>query len=151
MSIYASGEDIGMTDRGDLDGTVRQYPGSSRWPGHHEARGWIGIASIPGYCVPGAPEEAEEATTVGEYLRLDIADRGDPISATVVLTEAAVLKLYHQLGEWLMIPKQKEAVVSILIGPDCRDGKHTACDGRAWNNETDQPADCGCTCHGGTT
>ncbi len=37
---------------------------------------------------------------------------------------------------------------SVHIGPDCRDGKHPACDGRAWDNETDQPADCGCTCHG---
>lgn len=41
----------------------------------------------------------------------------------------------------------QEETMTAHIGPDCRDGKHPACDGRAWNNETDQPADCGCTCH----
>ena len=108
MSIYASWEDLGMDDVGMLDGTVRAYAGSHLWPGRVEGNGHIGIAVIPGYCIPGAPEEAEEAGDVAEYLRLDVAGQGDMITSTVVLTEAAVLKLYHQLGEWLMIPKRKE-------------------------------------------
>lgn len=37
--------------------------------------------------------------------------------------------------------------VRSLTGPDCRDGKHPACDGRAWDNDVDALANCGCTCH----
>ncbi|SDG21439.1 protein of unknown function, partial [Cellulosimicrobium cellulans] len=33
------------------------------------------------------------------------------------------------------------------LNPDCRDGKHRACPGDAWDLDTDQPADCSCTCH----
>ena len=33
------------------------------------------------------------------------------------------------------------------IGPDCRDGKHPACDGRAWDDTTDDMTTCTCTCH----
>jgi hypothetical protein len=33
------------------------------------------------------------------------------------------------------------------VGPDCRDGKHRACRGDAWDTRTDQPAVCGCGCH----
>lgn len=31
--------------------------------------------------------------------------------------------------------------------PDCRDGKHHACAGDAWDEETDQPTRCACVCH----
>lgn len=34
------------------------------------------------------------------------------------------------------------------IGPDCRDNKHPACDGRALNTTTDDIEACGCYCHG---
>lgn len=33
------------------------------------------------------------------------------------------------------------------LNPDCRDGKHRACAGDAWDLDTDQPADCSCGCH----
>lgn len=36
------------------------------------------------------------------------------------------------------------------IGPDCRDGKHPACDGRALNTD-DDITDCECDCHKGGT
>jgi hypothetical protein len=101
VSIYASQPEIGMTEDGVLDGTVRAYAGSAIWPGRVEGNAWLGLAVIPGYCVPGAPEDAEVTTTVGEYLRLDVADRGDPIHSTVVLTVAAATALRDQLTEWI--------------------------------------------------
>ncbi|MEV4902375.1 hypothetical protein AB0K08_13660 [Citricoccus sp. NPDC055426] len=33
------------------------------------------------------------------------------------------------------------------LGPDCRDNKHPACDGRALNIITDEVTQCGCHCH----
>ena len=33
------------------------------------------------------------------------------------------------------------------INPDCRDGKHTACNRDAWHMELDVPAGCTCWCH----
>lgn len=33
------------------------------------------------------------------------------------------------------------------VNPDCRDDKHRACGGDAWDFDTDQPADCSCPCH----
>lgn len=33
------------------------------------------------------------------------------------------------------------------VGPDCRDGKHRACDGRALDVTTDQIVGCACPCH----
>jgi hypothetical protein len=46
-------------------------------------------------------------------------------------------------------PARIEAVTRDLprIGPDCRDGKHPACDGRAWGVEADTITDCECACH----
>lgn len=35
------------------------------------------------------------------------------------------------------------------MNPDCRDGKHDACNGDAWDNEADMPIWCGCWCHDG--
>lgn len=34
-----------------------------------------------------------------------------------------------------------------VFGPDCRDGKHPACDGRAWDDASDEVAACACRCH----
>lgn len=34
-----------------------------------------------------------------------------------------------------------------ILSPDCRDGKHTACIGDAWNNQTDEACTCECACH----
>ncbi|WP_136032493.1 hypothetical protein [Microbacterium sp. PF5] len=106
MSIYASKPEIGMTSHGVLDGTVRAYAGSGVWPGRVDGNAWVGLAVIPGYCVPGAPEDAECTSTVGEYLRLDVADRGDPIRTTVVLTVASATVLRDQLSEWIARPKE---------------------------------------------
>jgi hypothetical protein len=33
--------------------------------------------------------------------------------------------------------------------PDCRDGKHIACSGDAWDLSADAPTRCRCDCHGG--
>lgn len=33
------------------------------------------------------------------------------------------------------------------MNPDCRDGKHRACDGSGWDEEADQPIRCPCDCH----
>lgn len=35
----------------------------------------------------------------------------------------------------------------MYTNPDCRDGKHRACAGDAWDTETDQRVWCRCTCH----
>lgn len=37
---------------------------------------------------------------------------------------------------------------STVIGPDCRDGKHRACDGRGFDIVADEIITCVCTCHG---
>ena len=33
------------------------------------------------------------------------------------------------------------------ISPDCRDGKHLACTGDAWDRAADHETSCDCTCH----
>ena len=33
------------------------------------------------------------------------------------------------------------------IDPDCRDGKHAACIGSTWDDNTDRTVDCTCQCH----
>lgn len=33
------------------------------------------------------------------------------------------------------------------MNPDCRDGKHTASRGDAWDDTTDTETDCSCPCH----
>lgn len=39
--------------------------------------------------------------------------------------------------------------MSVLMNPDCLDGKHRACSGGGWCEDNDQPAPCPCECHGG--
>lgn len=41
--------------------------------------------------------------------------------------------------------------MSAAICPDCAYGKHAACQGDAWDHDTDQPAVCACWAdnHGG--
>ena len=34
------------------------------------------------------------------------------------------------------------------LDPDCVAGKHQACIGNAWDDENDEPCDCGCARHG---
>jgi hypothetical protein len=38
-------------------------------------------------------------------------------------------------------------IAASIVGPDCRDGKHAACIGDAWDDMTDAPAPCGCPSH----
>jgi hypothetical protein len=33
------------------------------------------------------------------------------------------------------------------LNPECAASKHAACFGDAWDHITDEPADCGCSCH----
>jgi hypothetical protein len=33
------------------------------------------------------------------------------------------------------------------LNPDCRGGKHAACSGTAWDDDTDQLTGCACDCH----
>lgn len=42
-----------------------------------------------------------------------------------------------------------DAVISGLpwLNPDCRQGKHRACRGDAWDDDRDEPTTCGCDCH----
>lgn len=39
------------------------------------------------------------------------------------------------------------ARMAAIRSADCRDGKHRACIGDAWDVENDIPADCTCACH----
>ena len=43
-------------------------------------------------------------------------------------------------SEWERLRRER-------VSPDCRDGKHRACVGDAWDVEADTPADCECDCH----
>lgn len=36
---------------------------------------------------------------------------------------------------------------SMATGPDCREGKHGACDGRGFDLVCDEVIDCACPCH----
>lgn len=40
-----------------------------------------------------------------------------------------------------------ENAMSVLVNPDCLDGKHRACSGDGWCEETDQAVPCPCDCH----
>jgi len=100
MSIYSSWPLIGADENEEADGTVLTYRSSAKFPAPDDLHTDIEIASIPAWCVPGHAD-AEDSTDLAEYLRLRVED------ADVVLSEAAVLKLYHQLGNWLMTPKRK--------------------------------------------
>lgn len=42
----------------------------------------------------------------------------------------------------------KRHPMATWLSPDCRDGKHTACIGDAWDSELDQLTECGCSHHG---
>lgn len=35
------------------------------------------------------------------------------------------------------------------MNPDCRDGKHAACNGDGWDYDADEPVRCRCACHAG--
>jgi hypothetical protein len=37
--------------------------------------------------------------------------------------------------------------MDMVLSPDCRDGNHTKCPGRAWNLILDDEVDCDCGCH----
>lgn len=37
------------------------------------------------------------------------------------------------------------------FSPDCREGKHLACDETAWDDEMDELCGCGCDCHAART
>lgn len=37
-----------------------------------------------------------------------------------------------------------------IPNPDCRDGKHTICDGHGWDVDADTAVRCPCVCHPGT-
>ncbi|MFJ4173375.1 hypothetical protein [Microbacterium sp. NPDC089696] len=100
MSIYSSRPLIGADENEEADGTVLVYGSSTKFPDPADLSTDIELASIPAWCVPGHAE-AEDSTDVAEYLRLRVED------SDVVLTDAAALKLYHQLGNWLMTPKRK--------------------------------------------
>lgn len=101
MSIYSSWPTVGLDHHDDPDGTVLAYTGSHRFPTPEDADATVDLGSIPAWCIPGHTDET--TTDVAEYLRLSAGD------TTVILTQTAALKLYHQLGEWLMTPKRKAA------------------------------------------
>lgn len=122
MSIWDSYPDLDEDDNGQLiPGThVRAF--IDDWGNHYptvdvEPHAEVTIATIVNHCVPGHEDDDEDPMIVGPWLRLDIyADEAvrcvdwnefvpDPRSASAVLNEAAVLALYHRLGNWLMAKK----------------------------------------------
>lgn len=107
MSIYASWPDIGLNEQEEPTGTVLAYLASHRYPHPSDGKAALGLAIIPGHCVPGH-EDDDTTAAVGEYLRLDVMEGAGPTSATVILTVAGAEALYHQLGDWLMMPKLTE-------------------------------------------
>jgi hypothetical protein len=101
MSIYASTDEIGMTDE-ETTGTVLQYHGSHIYPttDDHAA---IYLATIPGHCVPGHIDD--EWGPVGPFLRVSIAPEGLMIATDVLLTVAGAFELRNALDSWLEQPK----------------------------------------------
>lgn len=41
-------------------------------------------------------------------------------------------------------------MVALPLNPDCAAGKHHACRGDAWDDQTDEPTPCRCACHAPT-
>lgn len=37
--------------------------------------------------------------------------------------------------------------MAAALNPDCRDGKHRACSGTAWDFDADETVACACHCH----
>lgn len=35
----------------------------------------------------------------------------------------------------------------VVMNPECRDKKHSNCDGRGWDTGNDEPRPCPCRCH----
>jgi hypothetical protein len=52
-------------------------------------------------------------------------------------------------SEQLFIEHFREALSPVMetFSPDCKEGKHRACDGRAWDFENDHGCSCTCDCH----
>lgn len=119
-------------------GFSNHYPDLS---GDFELPAAIGLAHIAPWCVSGHDSGAEpdwicsacgkshemNEGEVGDWLRLSVHAaaglnfwakdaEGRPtrevVGADVVLDEAAVLRLYHDLGDWLMRPKVRSALVA---------------------------------------
>lgn len=109
MSIWGTFATIGEDDEGDTTGAIRDYREgqSNRYPNNTEASGSIYACHASWWCVPGWDAHRDDGTVddgaVGKWLRLSV-HRSDR-QASVYIDEAAVLDLYHRLGEWLMLPK----------------------------------------------
>lgn len=41
----------------------------------------------------------------------------------------------------------RQAMSGVMLSPDCRDAKHTACNGTGWDIAADQFDLCPCPCH----
>lgn len=54
---------------------------------------------------------------------------------------------FEEVGREVVQAQVNFARGSAPVGPDCRDGKHPACDGRALDAITDNITTCGCACH----
>lgn len=37
--------------------------------------------------------------------------------------------------------------MNLSLNPDCKGGKHPACNGDAWDFDMDEPTTCQCPCH----
>lgn len=44
-------------------------------------------------------------------------------------------------------PAELAGAGSVLINPECRDGKHRSCDHTGWDVDADRHTTCPCTCH----
>jgi hypothetical protein len=119
MSIYCSWEEIGESpdNWGEFTREVLTYEGSHVYPEPDKQRpATIGISHIPGFVwrehLPESRKDQDADGPLAPYLRVDIAAWSDEENrpmiddgAQCVLTQAGALKLYHQLGDWLMRDK----------------------------------------------
>ena len=136
------------------EGFSNHYPDTT---GSHELPASIDLAHAAPWCVTGHNQNGENyacagcgehhAEEVGAWLRLGISAKDSlswwgeekpshsgPVHADVVLDEAAVLRLSHDLGEWLMARKVRsaddEARAALVAAKGCG-GDETAGEERA--------------------
>lgn len=134
MSIWCSWPQVGYDVHAEeplrggevltfAQGFSNHFPDSERT---HELPAAIDLAHIAPWCVPGHDEPCptcgggHDHPEVGPWVRLSVrADAGlsfwakdedgnpiqERVEADVVLDEAAALRLFHDLGDWLQMPK----------------------------------------------
>jgi hypothetical protein len=70
--------------------------------------------------------------------------RGDPLIGRC-RWNAWWAKLELPRPEWAEVAAA--SLVRVRVNPDCKTGKHDACNGDAWDTIRDAVTECPCTCH----